>query len=69
MMPGWPYSVVVALETGRTSWSALLDVVRSPRCRLAAATAVQGPRSGRTAHRRGPVEVSDEVGARWRAGV
>lgn len=28
MMPGRPYSVVVALETGRTSWSALLDAVR-----------------------------------------
>ena len=23
MVPGWPYSVVVALETGRTSWTAL----------------------------------------------
>ncbi len=28
MMPGSPYSVVVALETGRTSWSGLLDAVR-----------------------------------------
>lgn len=28
MMPGWPYSVVVALEAGRTSWSAFLDAVR-----------------------------------------
>jgi CobQ-like glutamine amidotransferase family enzyme len=24
MIPGWPYSVVAALETGRTSWTALL---------------------------------------------
>lgn len=28
MVPGWPYSVIVALETGRGSWTAPLDVVR-----------------------------------------
>jgi hypothetical protein len=28
MMPGWPYSVVAALETGRTPWTALLDAIR-----------------------------------------
>lgn len=28
MVPGWPYSVVVALESGRGSWTAPLDVVR-----------------------------------------
>lgn len=28
MVPGWPYSFVVALEPGATSWTALLDVVR-----------------------------------------
>ncbi|GLZ36609.1 hypothetical protein Acsp05_02340 [Actinokineospora sp. NBRC 105648] len=28
MVPGWPYSVVVALETGRHSWTAPLDAVR-----------------------------------------
>ncbi|MFI5654847.1 NF041680 family putative transposase [Streptomyces anulatus] len=28
MIPGWPYSIVVALETGRTSWTAPLDAVR-----------------------------------------
>ncbi len=28
MIPGWPYSVVAALETGRTSWTALLDTIR-----------------------------------------
>ncbi|WP_343960279.1 NF041680 family putative transposase, partial [Yaniella flava] len=28
MIPGWPYSFVAALETGATSWTALLDVVR-----------------------------------------
>jgi DDE superfamily endonuclease len=27
-IPGWPYSFVAALETGRTSWTALLDAVR-----------------------------------------
>ncbi|WP_241829068.1 transposase [Saccharothrix sp. CB00851] len=28
MVPGWPYSIVVALETGRHSWTAPLDAVR-----------------------------------------
>jgi hypothetical protein len=42
MMPGWQYSVVVALESGRTSWSALLDAVRlTPGADLAAITASQ----------------------------
>ncbi len=42
MMPGWPYSVVVALESGRTSWSAFLDAVRlAPGADLAAVTARQ----------------------------
>jgi hypothetical protein len=27
-IPGWPYSMVVALESGRSSWTAPLDVVR-----------------------------------------
>jgi hypothetical protein len=27
-VPGWPYSIVAALETGATSWTALLDAVR-----------------------------------------
>ena len=27
-VPGWQYSFVAALETGRTSWCALLDAVR-----------------------------------------
>jgi hypothetical protein len=30
MIPGWPYSFVAALETGRTSWTALLDALRLP---------------------------------------
>jgi hypothetical protein len=28
MIPGWPYSVIAALETGRTSWTAVLDAIR-----------------------------------------
>lgn len=28
MVPGWPYSIVVAVETGRSSWTAPLDAVR-----------------------------------------
>jgi hypothetical protein len=28
IIPGWPYSVVAALEPGRTSWTAMLDVMR-----------------------------------------
>lgn len=42
MVPGWPYSVVAALETGRTSWTALLDAIRlEPGADLAAVTADQ----------------------------
>jgi DDE superfamily endonuclease len=28
MIPGWPYSVVAALEPGRTSWTSVLDAIR-----------------------------------------
>ena len=28
MIPGWPYSIVAALEPGRTSWTTVLDAVR-----------------------------------------
>jgi hypothetical protein len=42
MVPGWPYSVVAALETGRSSWTALLDAVRlEPGADIAAVTAIQ----------------------------
>lgn len=42
MIPGWPYSFVVALETGRTSWTAPLDAIRlAPGADLAAVTAAQ----------------------------
>src|SRR5712675_1819057 len=42
MIPGWPYSVVAALEPGRTSWTAVLDAVRlGPDDDETAVTAVQ----------------------------
>ncbi len=42
MVPGWPYSVVAALETGRTSWTAVLDAVRlEPGADVAAVTTMQ----------------------------
>ncbi|WP_245641998.1 NF041680 family putative transposase [Nonomuraea candida] len=42
MIPGWPYSIVAALETGRTSWTALLDAIRlEPGADVAAVTAAQ----------------------------
>jgi hypothetical protein len=42
MIPGWPYSVVAALETGRTSWTALLDAIRLlPGADVAAVTTAQ----------------------------
>jgi hypothetical protein len=40
--PGWPYSLVAALEPGRTSWTLLLDAVRlGPDDDLATMTAAQ----------------------------
>ncbi|WP_396135326.1 transposase [Amycolatopsis sp. A133] len=42
MVPGWPYSVVVALESGRSSWTAPLDAVRlAPGDNAASVTARQ----------------------------
>ncbi|MCX5270754.1 NF041680 family putative transposase [Streptomyces virginiae] len=42
MIPGWPYSFVAALETGRTSWTAILDAVRlDPGADVAAVTIAQ----------------------------
>ncbi|CAM5669487.1 hypothetical protein SATRM34S_07107 [Streptomyces atroolivaceus] len=42
MVPGWPYSVVAALETERTSWTVVLDAVRlEPGADVAAVTTVQ----------------------------
>lgn len=42
MIPGWPYSVVAALETGRTFWTAVLDAIRLlPGADIAAVTTEQ----------------------------
>jgi DDE superfamily endonuclease len=42
MIPGWPYSVIAALEPGRASWTAVLDAVRlGPDDDEAAVTAAQ----------------------------
>ncbi|MFD9435919.1 NF041680 family putative transposase [Streptomyces sp. NPDC060002] len=42
MIPGWPYSVIAALESGRTSWTAVLDAQRlDPGADVAAITTVQ----------------------------
>ena len=42
MIPGWPYSVIAALEPGRTSWTAVLDAVRlGPDDDVAEVTAAQ----------------------------
>jgi len=41
-IPGWPYSFVAALETGRTSWTAILDALRlGPADDVAQVTATQ----------------------------
>jgi hypothetical protein len=42
LIPGWPYSVIAALETGSTSWTAVLDAVRlGPASDATAVTAAQ----------------------------
>lgn len=42
MIPGWPYSVVAALQSGRSSWTAVLDAVRlGPADDATAVTAAQ----------------------------
>jgi hypothetical protein len=42
MVPGWPYSVVAALETGRTPWTGVLDAARlEPGADVAVVTTVQ----------------------------
>lgn len=41
-IPGWPYSFVAALESGRTSWTAVLDAIRlGPEDDATAVTAAQ----------------------------
>ena len=44
LIPGWPYSFVAAVETGGSSWTAILDAVRVDRLRQAGAgvTATRG---------------------------
>jgi hypothetical protein len=42
MIPGWPYSIVAALEPGRSSWTAMLDAQRlAPGADVAAVTVAQ----------------------------
>jgi hypothetical protein len=42
MIPGWPYSIVAAVESGRTSWTGVLDAVRlGPADDATAVTAAQ----------------------------
>jgi DDE superfamily endonuclease len=42
LIPGWPYSFVVALEPGRSSWTAVVDVLRlGPTDDVTEATAAQ----------------------------
>jgi hypothetical protein len=42
LIPGWPYSIVAALEPGRTSWTAVLDAQRlGPTDDVAEVTATQ----------------------------
>ncbi|MEU1288903.1 NF041680 family putative transposase [Kitasatospora sp. NPDC005856] len=59
MIPGWPYSFVAALETGRTSWCQLMDAVRlGPEDDVADVTARQVRR----------VVENLIAGGRWREG-
>lgn len=42
LIPGWPYSIIAALEPGRTSWTAILDALRlGPADDVAEVTAAQ----------------------------
>ena len=41
MIPGWPYSVIAAVEPGRTSWTLPLDAVRRPADDATEVTAAQ----------------------------
>jgi hypothetical protein len=58
MIPGWPYSFVAALESGRTSWTAILDAQRLGPCddgtAVAAAQLRAVVRSHRTTRPPGP---------------
>ena len=53
MIPGWPYSLIAALEPGRTSWTLPLDVVRlGPADDATEVTAAQLRPGRRADHRR-----------------
>ncbi len=71
MIPGWPYSVVAALEPGRTSWTAVLDAVRlAPGQDATAVTAEQvreviGPLRAAAQHRDGDPDVLVVLDARY----
>ena len=53
LIPGWPYSVVAALEPGRTSWTLPLDAVRlGPADDATEVTAGAAARGHRADHRR-----------------
>lgn len=42
MIPRWPYFVIAAPESGRTSWTAMLDAIRLlPSADVSAVTAEQ----------------------------
>ena len=52
MIPGWPYSLVAALEPGRTSWTLPLDAVRlGPADDATEVTAAQVRERGGADHR------------------
>lgn len=55
-IPGWPCSFVVALESGRTSWTGMLDAVRLGPADDATAVTAQMSRSA--AHRPCPTSSS-----------
>ncbi|WP_406510611.1 NF041680 family putative transposase [Streptomyces sp. NBC_00212] len=60
-IPGWPYSFVAALETGRTSWCQLLDAVRlGPADDVAEVTAAQVRRVVTDLIGQGQWEVGDD---------
>ncbi|WP_406499310.1 transposase [Streptomyces sp. NBC_01604] len=54
MVPGWPYSILAALETGRTSWTAVWT--RSAWRRRRCGDHRQDPPGRRAARHRRPVE-------------
>ena len=65
MIPGWPYSVIAALEPGRTSWTAVLDAIRlGPDDDETEVTAGPGPR-GRHPADRGRALARGRPGRSW----